>query len=142
MTQQQMQLFARVSYEQNVFLCMCERDRERNKQCESVCQLVDRMMMAWMGKLFDEGMGVFVCAWRLGMQLEAGTPHPAAQSEVHLGLLSKQSCAVLHDCSCKQVCVLLVETERQKGNNIYHGADIPIIMFTNLTTACCTLANK
>lgn len=48
-----------------------------------------------------------VCGDERGGEGRTGgwNPHPAAQSGTHLGLLSKQPRAVLHDCPCKRVLV-------------------------------------
>lgn len=49
---------------------------------------------------------VYICVCAEGRWDGAWNPHSAAQSGKHLGLLSKQPCAVLHGCPCKQFGIL------------------------------------
>lgn len=49
---------------------------------------------------------VYICGCAEGRWDGAWNPHSAALSGKHLGLLSKQPCAVLHGCPCKQFGIL------------------------------------
>ena len=66
------------------------------------------MVILWHNGVCTCSRRMSVCVGRVKGVRRRLNPHTDVQSGIHLGLLSKQSCAVLHGCSCKRVVFMSV----------------------------------